>query len=314
MSYNEATLVHMDLSVIIVSFNTKELTLRCLRELDHALIESPTVHAEVIVVDNASTDGSSSDLSKVRMIHAEYLCIRNSSNVGFSKANNRGLQKSKGRYILFLNSDVLIGGDDGNLNFTDLIQMMDSDDKIGALTVRVELPNGEIDKASHRGFPTLWRSLTYFMGMENLIQKLRITNYKLRMIFGGYHLLERDLTKTYDIESGTAAFLLCRGTLLRELNGFDEQFFMYGEDLDICFQIVRKGYRIVWYPQYKVTHLKYQSGLGSRDKATQRRIRWHFFDAMERFYRKHYHNVYPKVVTWVVYKVLKFIKFIKYRA
>lgn len=297
----------IDLSIIIVSFNTKELTIRCLHELDVQLSLSPSVRAEVIVVDNASSDGSEIALSKIHLDHAVYVFVSNRENVGFSKGNNIGLRKSRGKYVLYINSDVMVHSKN-SLVADNLIHYMDSHEEVGALTVRVERPDGNVDMASHRGLPTLWRSFTYFMGLEKLIQYLHITDISIREMLGGYHLLEKNLIEEHEIDSGTAAFLFCRGSVIRNLEGFDEQFFMYGEDLDLCFRIKEKGMKIIWYPTYTVLHFKYQSGLGSRDMVMQRRIRWHFYDAMERFFRKHYERKYG-FGKHLVYMILKIIKY-----
>lgn len=298
----------MDISIIIVSFNTKDITLQCVHELDLLFDLSPSVKSEVIVVDNASTDGSANELAKISMAHAQYSFIGNATNMGFSKANNVGLAKATGRYVLFLNSDVMVSSTARPINFSKLLEHMDSLPNVGALTVRVELPDGKIDPACHRGFPTPWRSLTYFLKAEALMEKLHITHRGLLTIFGSYHLLGEDMGTQHVIDSGTGAFLLSPRRLVDELKGFDEQFFMYGEDLDLCYRMKEKGYQVVWYPSYTVTHLKYQSGLQSRDTSTKQKIRWHFYDAMERFYRKHYEKKSCPCINIMILTIIRLIK------
>jgi len=298
----------MDLSVIILSFNTKEITLRCLREFDQVCKNLNQFQVQVIVVDNASGDGSADMLRNVTANNFALEVIYNTENCGYSKGNNLGLCRAKGRYLLYLNSDVMTADSNRPIDIAKLITYMDSHKEIGALSVRVELPNGELDPASHRGFPSPWRSLTYFTQLERLVQVWGITNKAMRKIVGGYHLLDKDLDTIHQIDSGTGAFLLCRKELIDELKGFDEQFFMYGEDLDLCYRMKEKGYRVVWYPLYSVIHLKYQSGLGSTDGATKKKIRWHFYDAMEKFYRKHFEKKFCPCINAAILMIIKLSK------
>lgn len=298
----------MDLSVIILSFNTKEITLQCLQEFDQICSNLTNLAVQVIVVDNASTDGSVEMLHKFTAKNYSFEAIYNAENSGFSRGNNIGLRSAKGRYVLYLNSDVMTAKNGKTIDLPKLLAYMDSHKEVGALTVRVELPNGELDPASHRGFPTPWRSLTYFTKLEKLAQVLRITYKDIRTILGGYHLLGEDLNTIHQIDAGTAALLLCRKSLIDELQGFDEQFFMYGEDLDLCYRMKEKGYQVVWYPTYTVTHLKYQSGLGSTDGATKQKIRWHFYDAMEKFYRKHLEKKYCPCINVAILTIIRISK------
>lgn len=295
----------MDISVIILSYNTRETTLQCLREFDALCGKFPGLRVQVIVVDNASTDGS---VGSLREYHPHNYTIdlrENDVNVGFSKGNNIGLQNAQGRYVLYLNSDVMVQNTAQPMRLDDLTAYMDSHVDVGALTVRVNLSNGQIDPAAHRGFPTPWRSLTYLLKLETLVQRLRITQTDIRRILGGYHLLAEDLAVIHEIDSGTAAFLLCRKDAVDTLKGYDEQFFMYGEDLDLCYRMRMIGYKILWYPLYTVTHLKYQSGLGSQDSRTVRKVRWHFYDAMEKFYRKHYAAKYCPCVNGAILTIIR---------
>lgn len=278
----------MDISVVMLSFNTRDTTRRCLLELDALCALTPHVQVEVIVVDNASSDGSAAMLSDLALSHCTYTLIPQDHNMGFSAGNNVGINRAKGRYVLLLNSDVMVSTTPRSIDLAKICAYMDAHAKVGALTVRVELPGGTLDRASHRGFPTVWRSLTYFAGLERAVETLRLNHTALGRLMGGYHLVDADLGKEHEIDAGTAAFLLCRTEVIRELGGFDEQFFMYGEDLDLCYRIKEKGYQVVWYPVATVTHLKYQSGLMATDPTTRRRIRWYYYDAMERFFLKHY--------------------------
>ncbi len=283
-----------DISIIIVSYNTAELTSQCLQSISTSFKKNP-VEAQVIVVDNASSDNSVSILEAFDTV--PLLVIKNKSNMGFGKANNIGLKRATGRYVLFLNSDTVID----SLNIRELLDVMDADEKIGVLTVRVNLEDGELDPASHRGFPTLWRSFTYFSKLETLTRHIPLLNY----IFGGYHLTHLNLQKMHEIESPSGAFYLTRKSILDTVKGFDEKFFMYGEDLDLSMRIKQLGYKIMFYPQQSITHFKGKSGMKHEDAEVKQGTNKHFYDAMRIFYRKHYGPKHPGIlvslVEWLIH-------------
>ncbi len=287
------------LSVIIPSYNTKDLTLNCIR-LAQLVLEKNDFPFELIVVDNNSTDGS----GKLLLEKAGKNCkiIINKTNVGYGKATNQGLSLASYSYVLFLNSDVLMKK---HINFTELFNYMESSVNIGALTVRVELPDGSIDPASHRGFPTPWRSFCYFTGLEKLLGRLKL----IGQVFGGYHLTHKNLHSIHEIDSPTGAFYLMPRKLALELHGFDTRYFMYGEDLDLSYRIKQKGYSIVYYPLFTVIHCKYQSGLkhGKREDV-QKKTKEFFYDAMVTFYKLHYAPKYPTVFNSFIYFAIKIKK------
>jgi len=265
-----------DLSIIIISYNTRKLTEDCLNALQTSLKKSQSVSSEIIVVDNASSDDSVAMLRKRSDIHL----IINKKNLGFGAANNLGIEKARGRFILFLNSDVIADA----VNFKDLIAYMEADDKIGVLSVRVHLADGSIDPASHRGFPTIWRSFSYYSKLEFLTQKIPL----LSRLFGGYHLAHLNRNTIHEIDSPTAAFYLTRKDILDSVGGFDSAFFMYGEDLDLSYRIKHEGFKIIYYPKFTVIHLKHQSGLKHHVDSVQTSTKKHFYNAMKIFYDKHY--------------------------
>jgi len=293
----------MDLSIILVTYNTRDITLQTLESLSRALKADKALKTEVIVVDNASSDGSQEALKKLLepgVMRYTLNVIYNQDNLGFSRGNNVGLAQATGRYVLFLNSDMLVD----DVRLSDLISHMDAHPTVGILTPRVELRSGHIDPASHRGFPTLWRSFCYFVGLEKLSTSFSAT----KGLFGGYHMLDNDLKVEHEIEACTGAFLLIRGDLVRKVGGFDEQFFMYGEDLDLCFQVKALRYQVIWYPHQTVTHLKHSSGLGSTTSTTRKKIRWHFYDAMEKFYMKHYSREHSSLFNRIIISLIQLKK------
>ena len=296
----------VDLSIIILSYNTRELTQGCISALIGSLPKNKNFISEVIVVDNGSTDESVEMIEKIRNPKSEIRnnivlkTILNKKNLGYPEGNNQGLKAAKGKYILFLNSDVIIE----KIDFEKLIHYLDLHSEIGVLTVKVLLSDGSIDPASHRGFPTVWNSFCYFIGLESLLRNLPFVN----RIVGGYHLLHLNLANIHEIDSASGAFYLSRKDILQKVGGFDESFFMYGEDLDLSFRIKKIGYKVIYYPEFKVTHLKHASGLKKNDVNTRRETRYHFFNAMEIFYKKHYENYHSSLLNTLVYYSIDFFK------
>lgn len=289
----------ISLSIIIVSFNTKEVTKKCLHFLKKNFIRYPLDY-EVIVVDNNSKDGSVELLLDLRKKWKNLHVFFSKRNFGFGMGSNFGLEKSQGKYILYLNSDAIVE----NIDFRDLINLIESHKNIGALTVKVTLRNGEIDPASHRGFPNLWRSLTYFFGLEKLFAKVPFLN----KLFGSYHLVHLNLKEVHEVDAITGAFFFTQRSVIDKLGGFDKDFFIYGEDLEMSFQIKELGYKIIYYPLWSVLHLKYSSGLMTKDKKIKSMTRFHFYDSMKIFYKKHYEKEYPWLVNQSVYLFINIIK------
>lgn len=287
-----------DLSVIILSFNTKDVTKQCLQALIRSFNSSSTLQFDIIVIDNASSDGSVEMLKKFetknsfKNIRLKY--IFNKKNLGYPKGNNQGLKQAEGKYILLLNSDAMVE----SINWEQVLNFMNKDSQIGVLTVKVKLPNGQIDPASHRGFPTIWNSFCYFSGLEKIFEKVPL----LGKLFGGYHLIYKDLNSTHEIDSPTGAFFLSSKNVLDKVSGFDDKnFFLYGEDLDLAYRIKEAGYKIIYYPLFEVTHLKKISGLKKENKKIRNKSEDYFYEAMKIFYKKHYQKKYPSFVNKAIY-------------
>ena len=273
----------MQLSVILVSYNSKIVLQTCLKYLRVKLQENFShSDAEIIVVDNNSNDGTAFWLAKQKDLKSSLL----KENLGFGRANNVGLQMAKGKYVLFLNSDVYLKT---KIDFPKLLVFLENNDKAAGLTIKLLLPNGQIDPASHRGFPTPYNALTYFLGLERLTKPVPLLN----RLFGGYHLTYRNLKTIHQIDSPTAAFFLVKKKVIDHLNGFDPDYFFYGEDLDLSYRIKKLGYSLWYYPYYRAVHLKYQSGKKSSNNQTQKLSQQSFYKSMLIFYDKHYQHIYP---------------------
>ncbi|MBI2641873.1 glycosyltransferase family 2 protein [Candidatus Roizmanbacteria bacterium] len=291
------------LSIIILSFNTEKLTKECIYSLLRSLGRTPQLKAEIIVVDNASSDGSIPMLKSLqgsRSAKSRIKIFLNRKNVGFPAGNNQAVKRAEGEYILFLNSDVVIE----DVDFAKVISYLDTHPKTGVLTVKMNLPHGGIDPASHRGFPTLWNAFCYFLKLEEVFKGTPFLN----KLFGGYHLIHLDLKVVHAIDSPSGAFYLTRRSLFKKLKGFDESFFMYGEDLDLSYRIKKLGYNIIYYPHYSVTHFKYASGLEAETSDTRANTKRYFYEAMKIFYRKHYEKSNPEILNKIVYIIIDFLK------
>jgi GT2 family glycosyltransferase len=274
----------VSLSIIIVNFNTKDLLRECLSSVEKADKEGLSI--EIIVVDNASGDGS------VDMVKKEFpstKVIQNKDNIGFGKANNIGIKQATGRYILLLNSDTEINSD----CLVTTVQFMEKNKNVGVSTCKLLLPNGNIDPACHRGFPTPWAALTYFSGLERVFPKIKI--------FSGYHLWHKGISTIHEIDSPSGAFFLVRKEVIEEVGAFDEDFFMYGEDLDLAYRIKSAGFTIVYNPTVITLHKKKQSGRENENILLRRKTQQYFYETMKLFYRKHYEKQYPWIVTRCIY-------------
>jgi len=274
----------MQLSVVIVSYNSRRVLEPCLQWLKQRLKENELeTTTEIIVVDNNSRLVEQQWLKKLGGIKL----IQSNSNLGFGRANNLGLEVANGKYVLFLNSDVNL---DKRLDLKELFAFLEKTPTAAGLTIRLVLPNGKIDPASHRGFPTPGNSLAYFLGLEKLTAGI----WGLNRFFGGYHLSYLPLNTVHEIDSPTAAFFLLKKSVLTKVGGFDPDYFFYGEDLDLSYRIKKQGYSIWYYPYFCATHLKYQSGQSSESAKIRRESRRYFFETMELFVNKHYTAKYPR--------------------
>jgi N-acetylglucosaminyl-diphospho-decaprenol L-rhamnosyltransferase len=222
--------------------------------------------AEVFVVDNQSSDGSVTYLP-IKFPWVQF--IFNKENLGFSKANNQVLNQCKGKYILFLNPDTILPED----CFTKVILQLESLPKAGACGVRMIDGGGRYLRESKRGFPSPWASFCKMSGLTGLFPRSRL--------FAKYYLghLEEKKIQSVDILSG--AFMLIKKEVLEKTGGFDEQFFMYAEDIDLSYRIRKAGYLNYYVPAITLIHFK-----GESTKRDDQYLKL-FYQAMSRFSRKY---------------------------
>src|SRR3989338_582736 len=288
---------NLKLSIIIVAFNSKNLIKECVDSLKKSIPNNLTY--EILVMDNASTDGS---FDYIKKTFKDIEVFQSDINVGFAKANNILIKKSKGDYVLLLNPDTVIS----DKTIETLVSYLDSHSDVAVVTTKIVLLNGQMDDASHRGFPTPWNAFCHFLGISKLFPNSNLLN--------GYHLGYKDLDKVHEIDSGVGACLLIRRSAGERVGWLDEDYFWYGEDLDFCFRIKEKGGKIIYIPQVSILHYKgVSSGIKKHSidlsnvtretkiKATNAR-----FDVMKIFYKKHYQKRYP---WWVKGLILGAIEF-----
>ena len=282
----------IDLSIIVLSFNTKELLRECLGSIKKNT--SSAINCELIVVDNASVDGSE---KMVREEFKDAMLIANKKNLGYTRGNNAGVKIAKGKYILFLNADTYVHAK----TLETMVVFMDENKDAGAATCRVELPNGKLDDSCHRGFPTPWRAFCHFVGFSRIFPRSRI--------FAGYSMGWEDLSKAHEIDSCSGAFMIVRRGAGEQINWWDEDFFWYGDDLDFCYRLNEKGWRVYFVPTVKILHYKGVSGgiksisrhLTRATRETRLRVTKARFEAMKIFYNKHYQDKYPFFIMGLVF-------------
>lgn len=271
------------LTIIVLSYNTQELTVKVLNHFD---LQKDW---ELIVVDNASQDNS---VIEIKKNIPQSIIIQNQQNVGFAKANNQALKRAKGTFALLLNSDAFIDTEGINK----LIHFLETHPHAAIVTPKVILPDGQIDKACHRGMPTPWNAFTYFTKLESVFPQTRI--------FSGYHQLYKDLHTTHAIDATAATAMLVRMSVIKKIGYFDEDFFFYGEDLDLCQRVTDQGYKIYYLPDVEVIHQKSASGKKNQSKQARSTANTAFYQTMKQFYQKHYQSRYPVILQKLIFAVI----------
>ncbi len=274
-----------DVGIVIVNWNTRDLLRGCLRSL---AASDPSVKRRVVVVDNASSDGS---VAMLRAEFSEVTVLENAQNVGYAAANNLGLRQlgfgqpcapDAPRYALLLNPDTELPFD----ALRAIIARLDADPTIGAGGPRLVLPNGKLDLACRRSFPTPEVAMWRMLGLSKLFPKSRL--------FGRYNLTYLDEHLEAEVDCVVGAFMMVRREAIARVGLLDEAFWMYGEDIDWAYRIKQDGWKILYYPKVTVLHIK---------RAASRlnpRARLEFQRASLIFYYKHYARQTPRLMHWAV--------------
>lgn len=265
-----------DLGIVIVNWNTRDLLRRCLQ----TVLASRGVSFRIVVVDNASTDGS------VEMVRAEFPqveVIASATNGGFSYANNLGLRalgfdppgEQTPRYALLLNPDTELPP--GALR--GMVAFMDADPRIGVAGPKLVLPDGSLDKACRRSFPTPEVSAYRMLGLATLFPRSRR--------FGRYNLTYLDPDLVTEVDSVVGAYMQVRREAIAAVGLLDEVYFMYAEDIDWAYRVKKAGWTVWYNPNVTVLHVK--RAASRRSPKAQRE----FYRAMLIFYRKYYRQTTP---------------------
>src|SRR5215470_8658471 len=257
----------MQLSVVVVNYNVKHFLEQCLCSVQKS-INTSKIEAEIIAIDNNSRDNS------VTYLKPLFPCVRfisNDQNVGFAKACNQGYKISRGKYVLFLNPDTIVAED----CFSKCLSFFEAHSDAGAIGVKMLDGRGRLLKESKRAFPSPVTSLFKLFGFARLFPKSKM--------FSRYHLGHLDENKTHEVDVLAGAFMMVRRDLLDRLGGFDEVFFMYGEDVDLSYRIQKVGFKNYYIAESSILHFKGES----TRKGSLNYVRM-FYNAMSIFVRKHY--------------------------
>jgi len=266
----------LKLSVIILNYNVHYFLELCLQSVEAALVG---LNAEIIVVDNNSKDGSC-EMVKIKFPNVKL--IENKENSGFSKGNNLGVAEAKGEYLCILNPDTVVAED----TFIQVLNYADTKQNTGIVGCKLIDGNGCFLPESKRNIPTPSIAIKKILGNDKK--------------YYNNNLDKEDIGK---VDVFVGAFMLIKKSIYEEVNGLDEDYFMYGEDIDLSYKILKSGYTNYYYGKTTVIHYKGESTL--KDKAYAKR----FYGAMQIFYRKHFKsNILFDSLVWLGIQSARFIK------
>lgn len=267
----------MDLSIIIVNYNVKYFLEQCLLSLQKAIENLKT---EIIIVDNNSSDGSK------QFFYNKFPTVKfiwNNKNYGFAKANNIAVKHSQGKYILFLNPDTILAED----TLIKCIKFFKDHEDTGVLGIRMVDGSGKFLKESKRSYPDPVSSFYKLSGVSTIFSSSKI--------FDRYYLGYLDNDKTSEVDVLAGAFMMIPRTVLNECGLFDEQFFMYGEDIDLSYRIQKAGYKNIYFAETTIIHFKGES----TKRGTLNYVNL-FYKAMHIFVSKHYKNTPSLLYTYLI--------------
>jgi GT2 family glycosyltransferase len=268
----------LKLSVIIVNYNVKHFLEQALHSVRKA---SQHIPVEVFVVDNHSADGSG---EMVRRKFPEVILIENKENFGFSKANNQAMRLAKGEYFLLLNPDTVVQED----TFEKVVAFMDATQDAGGVGVKMIDGKGHFLPESKRSLPTPEVAFYKMFGLSALFPKSKR--------FGKYHLGFLDKDQTHEVEVLSGAFMMMRKSVLDQTGLLDEDYFMYGEDIDLSYRIIQAGFKNYYFPDTAIIHYK-----GESTKRTSINYVFVFYRAMVIFAQKHYSARHAKLFSLLIH-------------
>jgi len=273
----------LDLSICIPTLQAKDLLRECLR----SIYAQTHCAFEIIVVDNASRDGTA------EMLRAEFPAVRvivNATNVGFAKAINQALRVSQGRYALLLNNDTVILS-----NALDrLVAFADAHAEVGICGPKILNRDGTLQKQCRRSYATPWDLFCYFSGLSTLFPR--------SPLFARYLMTYRDENETHPADAISGACMLIRRAVLEQIGWLDERFFAYQEDTDYCLRAQRAGWRVYYYPEAQIIHYASQGG----SRVDPFRSIWEWHRSYFLYYRKNLAARYFFLFNWFYYVVMIF--------
>src|SRR6185369_7949700 len=296
------------LSIIILNYNTKELTKKCIESIVGTVTSIPY---EIIVVDNGSSDGSVDEIKsakfKVQNYSSKLKVIETGENVGFAKGNNAARDVVKGEYVLFLNSDTIIHPN----SIEKTVVYLDEHKDVGVVTCKLVLADGSLDRDARRSFITPWIGLTHlFLRLDRLFP----TSKLFAQYWYGY--ISPDATHEVDVIQG--AYFLTRKEILDKVGWFDEDYFLDAEDIDLSWKIKHAGWKLIYYPEVSILHLK--GATKGNNAKTKRSIslpeklkyRLSGVNSMEIFYRQRMWKENPLIVNYLVIVGIKILKALRF--
>ena len=254
----------LQISIIIVNYNVCEFLRHALVSLQKAM---RGIRGEIIVVDNASDDGS---VEMLRRDFPRVAVIASKSNGGFAKANNMAMKKAKGEYFLLINPDTIVQEDTLHV----MMKFFEENPDVGLAGCKILNPDGSFQLACRRSVPTAWVAFTKISGLSTLFPRSRL--------FGRYNLTYLSPDESYEVDAVSGSFMMVRNKVFKQVGGLDENFFMYGEDLDWCFRIQQAGWKNYYVHSTKIIHYKGESTRRSSIDEIGT-----FYDAMRLFVSKH---------------------------
>lgn len=270
----------MLVSIVIVSYDCKHALLECLGSLES---ERNTMPLEVIVIDNASADDTA------QVVSSRFPWVRlvvNQENAGFAHAANQGMAFARGEFVLFLNPDTIVRP--GTISAVQ--RELERHPDVGMLGCKLVRADGTFDHACKRGFPTVASALYYFMGLNRMFPRSRR--------FSHYTAGHLDVDETGTVDAVNGAFMLVRRQAAEEVGALDERYWLYAEDLDWCRRFWQQGWKILYWPEVEVTHLK---GASAGDHRSLR-LNYAFHRSIWLFYAKHHapgRNALLSAVVWL---------------
>ncbi len=265
------------ISVVIVNYNVKEYLEQALLSLQRAVEH---ISHEIFVVDNASVDGS---VSHIRRRFPGVQLIESRENLGFGRANNLALQKVRGEYVVLINPDTVVQED----TFTELLKLFEKTPDAGAATCKIINPDGSFSVDCRHNIPTPMDALWKVLGFSRLFPKSKI--------FSRYNLTYLDPDKTYPVPAISGSFMMIKKSVLDNIGLFDERFFMYCEDIDLCQRINRAGYKIYYAPTSQIIHYK-----GESTKKNNLDYIITFNKALYQFFDKYHKHSKLSPIRWMI--------------